>query len=279
MPSSIKSEPCKTTAVCNQKGGVTKTTTTVNLGIGLAMQGKKVLLVDIDPQADLTTALGWPDSEALPMSLTDIMEKTINDEDYDIYSAILHHGEGVDLIPANIELSGMEMILVNAMSREFTLRNYLSRIKHEYDYIIIDCPPSLSMLTINALAAADSVIVPVQAQYLPAKGMTQLMRTIGKVRKQINPALKVDGVVLTLTDMRTNLARATADTLRQQYGRMLKIYRTQIPIAVKAAETSAAGQSIFAYDKGSKVAQAYAELTKEVLADGAKTKPCPTPGR
>jgi chromosome partitioning protein len=213
------------------------------------------------------------------MTLNDIMEKTINDEDFEHYGAILRHDEGVDLIPSGIELSGMEMSLVNAMSREFTLRNYLDLIKHEYDHIIIDCPPSLSMLTINALAAANSVIVPVQAQYLPAKGMTQLMRTIGKVRKQINPGLKVDGVLLTLADMRTNLARATAETLREQYGSMLKIYKTQIPIAVKAAEISAAGQSIFAYDKGSKVAQAYAEFTKEVLADGERTKTKPAPGR
>jgi len=266
---------CKITAICNQKGGVTKTTTTANLGVGLAMQGKKVLLVDIDPQADLTTALGWPNNESLPMTLADIMEKTINDEDFEHYGAILRHDEGVDLIPASIELSGLEMTLVNAMSREFTLKGYLDLIKHEYDHIIIDCPPSLSMLTINALAASDSVIVPVQAQYLPAKGMTQLMKTIGKVKKQINPNLKIDGIVLTLADMRTTLARATANTLREQYGGILKIYKTQIPIAVKAAEISATGQSIFAYDKGSKVAQAYAEFTKEVIADGerAKTKP------
>jgi len=270
---------CKVTAICNQKGGVTKTTTTANLGVGLAMQGKKVLLVDIDPQADLTTALGWPNSDTLPMTLADIMEKTLHDEDFELYGAILRHDEGVDLIPASIDLSGMEMSLVNAMSREFTLRNYLNLIRHDYDHIIIDCPPSLSMLTINALAAADSVIVPVQAQYLPAKGMTQLMKTIGKVRKQINPALKVDGVVLTLADMRTNLARATADTLRQQYGSMLKIYKTQIPIAVKAAEISAAGQSIFAYDKGSKVAQAYAEFTKEVMQDGEKVRTKPAVSR
>jgi len=270
----------KITAICNQKGGVTKTTTSANLGIGLAMQGKKVLLVDNDPQADLTTALGWPDSDALKMTLAEIMEKTINDEDFGHYDAILRHDEGVDLIPSSIALSGMEMTLVNAMSREHTLKSYLGMIEHEYDHIIIDCPPSLSMLTINALAAANSVIVPVQAQYLPAKGMTQLMKTIGRVRKQINPALKIDGVLLTLADMRTNLARTTAETLRQQYGSMLKIYKTQIPIAVKAAEISAVGQSIFAYNKGSKVAQAYADLTKEVLADAERSvKAKPAPGR
>ena len=271
---------CKTIAICNQKGGVTKTTTTANLGVGLAMEGKKVCLVDIDPQADLTTALGWPDSDSLRMTLADIMEKTMRDEDFEHHGATLRHDEGVDLIPSSISLSEMEMSLVNAMSREFTLRNYLDQIKHGYDHIIIDCPPSLSMLTINALAAADSVIVPVQAQYLPVKGMTQLMRTIGRVRqKQINPNLKLDGILLTLADMRTNLARTTVETLRQQYGSMLKIFKTQIPIAVKAAEISAAGQSIFAYDKGSKVAQAYAEFTKEVLADEARTKSKPAPGR
>jgi len=263
---------CKIIAMCNQKGGVTKTTTTANLGIGLAMQGNKVLLVDNDPQADLTTALGWHDSDSLPMTLADIMEKTINDEEFNLNEAILHHEEGVDLVPSNIALSGMEMNLITSMSREYALKSYLDRIKQDYNYIIIDCPPSLSMLTINALAASDSVIVPVQAQYLPTKGMTQLMRTIGKVRKQINPALKVDGVLLTLADMRTNIARATADALQQQYSSMLKIYKTQIPVAVKAAETSTVGQSIFTYDKGSKIAQAYADFTKEVIKDGERIK-------
>jgi chromosome partitioning protein len=266
-------------AICNQKGGVTKTTTTANLGIGLAMQGKKVLLIDADPQADLTTALGWPDSDNLPVTLHTVMDNIVHDREFEHYGGILHHDEGVDLMPSSIELSDMEMTLVAAMSREYTLREYLNRIKHEYDYVIIDCMPSLGMITLNALAAADSVIVPVQAQYLPAKGMTQLMKTIGKVRRQINPNLKIDGVLLTLADMRTNLARTTAKTLQQQYGSVLKIYRTQIPVAVKAAEISAAGQSIYAYDKGSKVAQAYADFTKEVMADGERNKAKPALSR
>jgi chromosome partitioning protein len=204
------------------------------------------------------------------------MEKVIYDEDVDPKIAILHHKEGVDLMPASIELSGVEISLVNAMSREFALQTCLAPLKQDYDHIIIDCPPSLSMLTINALVASDSVIIPVQTHYLPMKGMTQLMNTIGKVRKQVNPNLKVDGIVLTLADMRTNLARMAVSTLREQYGSRLRIFKTQIPIAVKAAEISAAGESIFSYDKGSKVAQAYAEFTQEVMGNGERTKTAPS---
>lgn len=260
-------------ALANQKGGTGKTTTTVNLGIGLARLGKKVLLIDADPQGDLTTCLGWQNQGSLSTTLATVMEKVIRDEPFTTDEGILHHSEGVDLMPANIELSALEMSLVNAMSREFTLRTYVNEAKKHYDVVLIDCMPSLGMITINALvAAADSVIIPVQAHYLPAKGMTQLMKTIGKVKRQINPALKVDGVLLTLVDGRTNLARQTADTLRQSYGNVLKIYRSEIPVAIKAAEISAAGKSIYAYDKGSKVAQAYADFSKEVLADGEKQR-------
>ena len=258
----------KVIAICNQKGGVTKTSSTVNLGVGLALRGKKVLVLDADPQGDLTTSLGWADNDSLPVTLATLMERIIQDEPIEPFEGILHNAEGIDLVPANMELSGMEVALVGAMSREFVLRSYLETVKSAYDIVLIDCMPSLGMLTINALAAANSVIVPVQAQYLPAKGMTQLMKTITKVKKQINPTLAIDGVLLTLFDNRTNLARATEDTLRQQYGNMLNIYKTKIPVSVRAAETSAAGQSIFAYDGGGKVAEAYATLVNEVLADG-----------
>ena len=253
-------------ALSNQKGGVTKTTTCANLGVSLVNEGKKVLLVDLDPQASLTVSLGYPRPDQLPVTITDLMSHVITDKPLPISEAVLHHAEGVDLIPASIELSGMEASLVNVMSRETVLRQVLADARKEYDYILIDYMPSLGMLTINALAAADSVLIPVQAQYLPAKGMEQLLQTVAKVHRQINPRLRIEGILLAMVDSRTNYAREISSLLRETYGDKIRIFRAEIPRSVRAAEISAEGKSIFAYDPKGKVAEAYRLLTKEVLS-------------
>ena len=232
------------------------------------MQGKKVLLIDADPQSDLTACLGWRDSDSLPQTLTNKLAAVMREESQDPFAGILSHEEKVDLVPSNLELSALEMSLVTAMSRESVMKNYLSQVKDNYDYVLIDCMPSLGMITLNALTAADSVIIPVQAQYLPAKGMTQLLFTIAKVKKHTNPNLAIDGILLTLVDGRTNLAKSTVEALRENFGCRIRIYRTTIPVAVKAAEVSSKGKSIYAYEPNSTVSKAYADFTKEVLADG-----------
>ena len=258
---------CKVLALCSQKGGVGKTTSCVNLAVGLAKAEKKVLVIDNDPQGSMTASLGYHNPDELPITLATILTKIIEDQPFEKTLGILHHQEGIDLIPANIELSGMEVSLVNIMSRELVLKQYIERMREEYNYILIDCMPSLGMLTINALASVDAVIIPVQAAYLPVKGLEQLIRTIGKVRRQLNKQLKIGGILITMVDNRTNYARDISDLIFDTYGNQIKIFPQSIPFSVRAAEISAEGISIFEHDPKGKVAAAYWQMTQEVLLD------------
>ena len=258
---------CRVIAVSNQKGGVGKTVSCVNLGIGLAQSGKKVLLIDADPQGSMTISMGYPQPDDMEYSLASMMMNIVNDEPLNMDKTILHHKEGVDLIPANIELSAIEVSLVNVMSRELILRTMVDQLRKFYDFIIIDCMPSLGMMTINALACADSVLIPVQAAYLPVKGLQQLIKTISRVKKQLNPKLKIEGILLTMVDNRTNYARDISLMVYDTYSANIKVFATEIPMSVRASEVSVEGSSIYSYDPKGKAAFAYMALTKEVLKE------------
>ena len=254
----------KVIAITNQKGGVGKTTTTVNLGVALAMAGNRVLLVDADPQASLTASLNVRDPDQLDVTIASVMKAIIDDGTFPSDYGIIHNKEGVDLLPANIELSGMEQILVNTMSREYVLKEYLSQVKERYDYVLIDCMPSLGMLTINALVAADSVLIPCQPNYLSTKGINLLLGSIMRVRRTVNPKLQIEGILLTMVDSRTKNAKDIISSLRETVGQNIRVFETEIPRSVRVAESSLSGQSIFAFDPSGKVATSYGQFMKEV---------------
>ena len=256
----------KTIAIVNQKGGVGKTVTAVNLAIGLANEGKKVIAIDMDAQGSLTVSLGYSEQDKIAVTVATLMERIIEEENISPTDGILHHEENIDLLPANIELSGLEVTLVNTMSRENILREYLKIIENYYDIAILDCSPSLGMLTINALAGADEVIIPVQAQYLSVKGMEQLFKTIGKVRKQINSKLRIGGILITMADMRTNYTKDIIAMLHNTYDGKIKIFKDVVPLSVRASEISAEGKSIYLHDPNGKVALAYRGIVEEVVS-------------
>ncbi len=262
----------KIIAITNQKGGVGKTTTAINLGIGLANQGKRVLLIDADPQASMSSALGIRDPDRLDVTLATIMQNIIDETEFSDDFGVLQHPEGVAFIPANIELSGMETRLVNTMSREYVLKTYVKQVQQHYDYILIDCMPSLGMMNINALVAADSIVIPCQPNYLSTKGLNLLLGSIMKIRRTINPSLKISGILMTMVDSRTNNAKEIITAIRQNVGTNIKVFMTEIPHSVRVAEASMEGKSIYAYDRKGKAGVAYEALTKEVLADEEREK-------
>ena len=225
-------------------------------------------MIDTDAQGSLTASLGFGNPDRMDTTIANVMEKEINEEDYDRDTfGILHHPEGMDLLPGNIELSGVEISLVNTWSREFVLKKYVDRIKDRYDYIIFDCASNLSLTTINCMVASDSVIIPVHAAYLSLKALEQLIMTVGRVKRGLNSKLAIDGILITMFNGRTNYAKGIIDLLDKAYTNKIRVYENKIPFSVRAAEIAAEGRSIFIHDPNGKVAKSYAGFAEEVLGN------------
>jgi len=259
----------KTIAVSNMKGGVGKTMTAASLSAGLARQGKTVLCLGADAQHSLTISLGISAPSKLPVTLTTVMSNIINETDFDPTAGIVHHPDGVDLLPSNNTLAGLEIALAGLIGRETVLRQYIEKVNSLYDYTIIDCAPSLDLLTINSLAAADSIIIPVVPRFLDAKGLELLLKSIAQIRRQINPSLSIEGILLTMVDRRANFTREIITLVENAYGGDIRIFGEHIPRSIRASESTAQGVSIFSYEPNGRLAAAYAALAREVLTDAA----------
>jgi chromosome partitioning protein len=263
-------ENCKIITIANQKGGTGKTTTACNLAHALADMGHKVLLVDFDPQSNLSMSFGIERPEEIELSMHSILTLIMDGEPLPNKSEYIKPGDKLDIIPCNINLSVTEINLRDEMGGEHTLKELLEPLRTDYGYIIIDTNPYLGLLTINALAACDSVIIPVSPQLWSATGLTDLLKTIFKVKKKINPKIDVAGILLTICDERTRLFREAKNLLDEHYGDKIKIFNTHIPNTVRVGEANYASRSILDYDKNSRAALAYTSFAKEVSGDGGE---------
>ncbi|MCL1799095.1 MAG: ParA family protein [Eggerthellaceae bacterium] len=256
----------KVLAITNRKGGTGKTMTSVSLGASLVRQGKKVLVVDADSQHSATVSLGVAEPDKLEVTLATVMQNIIREQEINPLEGIISHNEGISFLPSNNGLAGMEIVLAPIIGRETVLRRYIDKVRSLFDYILLDTAPTLDLLAVNSLAAADSVIIPVAPKFLDAKGLELLLKSIAQTRQYINPHLEIGGILLTMVDRRANITKEIIEMIRHAYGESISIFKEAIPHSVRAVETSATGKSIFEHDPNGKVAMAYASLAREVLA-------------